>query len=200
MDDLRSAVRWSAASLAWALLVGGASVVAGLVAASTALVGFGLNSLLDGGASAVLVWRFSEELRGHPHSHRLEQRAARVVGLLLAFIALYLVVRSCVALGQHHGPSASVLGVILTGASLVVLPVLARAKLRLSKTLGSRALRADAFLSGAGAALAVATLIGLALSTGLDAWWADSAAALLIAVTLARESVLTLRESPALTS
>ncbi|MFL5908558.1 MAG: cation transporter, partial [Solirubrobacterales bacterium] len=166
--DLRAAVRWSAASLAWALLVGGASVVAGLIAQSTALVGFGLDSLLDGGASAVLVWRFSEELRGHPHSHRLEQRAARVVGVLLALIALYLVVRSCFALAHHEGPSASAIGLTLTAASLFILPVLARAKLRLSKRLGSRALRADAFLSGAGAALAAAALIGLALSTGLN--------------------------------
>jgi divalent metal cation (Fe/Co/Zn/Cd) transporter len=198
--DLAAAVRWSGASLAWALLVGGASVVAGVIAASTALVGFGLDSLLDGGASAVLLWRFREELRGHPHSHRLEQRAARVVGVLLTLIALYLVIRSSIALSDHTAPSASTVGLILTGASLFVLPVLAIAKLRLSERLGSRALRADAFLSGAGAALAAAALIGLALSTGLDLWWADSVAALLIAVMLSRESILTLRASGTLTS
>jgi len=171
-----------------------------VVAESTALVGFGLDSLLDGGASAVLLWRFSEELRGHPHSHRLEQRAARVIGVLLAVIAAYLIVRSCIALADHSGPSATTIGVILTGASLFVLPVLAWAKLELSRRLGSRALRADAVLSGAGAALAAAALVGLALSTGLDVWWADSVAALLIAITLSRESVLTLRESRTLTS
>jgi divalent metal cation (Fe/Co/Zn/Cd) transporter len=198
--DLAAAVRWSGASVAWALLVGGASVVAGLAAKSTALVGFGLGSLLDGGASAVLFRRFSEELRGHQHSHRLEQRAARVVGLLLAVIAVYLVIRSSFALADHTEPSASAVGLTLTGASLFVLPVLAIAKRRLSGRLGSRALRADAFLSGAGAALAAATLIGLALSTGLDVWWADSVAALLIAVMLSRESVLTLRASGTLTS
>ena len=200
ITDLRAAVRWSAVSLAWASLTGAASVGAGLIASSSALVGFGLNSLLDGGASAVLVWRFSEELRGHPHSHRLEQRAARLIGFLLAVIAIYLVVRSVVALAGHHGPSASTVGLILTGASLFVLPVLARAKLRISRRLGSRALRADAFLSGAGATLAAAALLGLALSTGLDLWWADSVAAILIAVGLMREGVLTMRASRTLTS
>jgi divalent metal cation (Fe/Co/Zn/Cd) transporter len=195
VEDLVAAVRWSAASVAWAVLTGATSVVAGLIASSTALVGFGLNSLLDGGASAVLVWRFSEELRGHPHSHRLEQQAARVIGFLLAVIALYLVVRSSVALAHHEGPSGSVVGVVITGASL-----LAAAKLRLSGRLGSRALRADGVLSTAGAALAAAALIGLAVSTGLDLWWADSVAALLIALVLIRESVLTLREAGSLTT
>ena len=122
------------------------------------------------------------------------------MGSLLALIAVYLIVRSAVALADHTKPSASAVGLILTSASLFVLPVLAHAKLRLSERLGSRALRADAFLSGAGAALAAAALIGLALSTGLDLWWADSAAALVIAFMLSRESVLTLRESRALTS
>jgi divalent metal cation (Fe/Co/Zn/Cd) transporter len=198
--DLGAAVRWSAASLAWAILTGGAAVVAGAIAASTALVGFGLDSLLDGGASAVLVWRFREELHGHPHSHRLEQRAAGVVGVLLALIALYLVVHSVLALAHHTGPSGSVVGLTLTGASLFVLPVLARAKLRLSRRLASRALRADAFLSAAAAALAAAALVGLLLSANLDVWWADSIAALLIALMLSRESYLTIRESASLTS
>jgi divalent metal cation (Fe/Co/Zn/Cd) transporter len=78
--------------------------------------------------------------------------------------------------------------------------VLAAAKLRLSGRLGSRALRADGVLSTAGAALAAAALIGLAVSTGLDLWWADSVAALLIALVLIRESVLTLREAGSLTT
>jgi divalent metal cation (Fe/Co/Zn/Cd) transporter len=198
--DLKAAVRWSAASLGWAILTGGASVAAGVIANSAALVGFGLDSLLDGGASAVLVWRFREDLRGHPHSHLLEQRAARVVGALLALIALYLVLQSVHSLANHTGPEASAVGLTITGASLFVLPVLARAKLRLSKGLGSRALQADAFLSAAAAALAAAALIGLALSTGLDLWWADSVAALLIAAVLGRESVLTLHEAGSLTT
>ena len=193
--ELAAAIRWCAASVAWAALVGAAAIGAGLAAGSTALVGFGLNSLVDGGASVTLVWRFRQELRGLQSSHQVETRAARVVGALLALIALYLVVRASIALAEHSGPSASPLGITLSGASIAVLPVLGLNKLRLARSLGSQALRADGVLSAAGAALAAAALAGLALSTGLDLWWADSVAALLIALALVRESVLTLRSS-----
>jgi divalent metal cation (Fe/Co/Zn/Cd) transporter len=193
--DVASAIRWCAASLAWAGLVGAATIAAGLSAGSTALVGFGLNSLVDGGASATLVWRFRRELHGLGHSHELEARAARVIGALLALIALYLIVRASIALADHSGPSGSPLGLALSGASIAVLPVLGLNKLRLARSLASQALRADGVLSVAGAALAAAALIGLVLSTGLDLWWADSVAALLIALALVRESVVTLRAS-----
>ncbi len=189
---LRKALLWSAASLGWALLVGGMSVFEGLLVGSTALVGFGLGSLADGGASATLIWRFEHELSGHPASHELERRATVVVGGLLAVIAVYLVIRAGVALTQHTGPHGSPLAFGLTATSVLVLPILARAKLALSGPVGSRALRADGVLSAAGAALATATLVALALN-GVGLWWADSAAALLIALVLARESTLTLR-------
>ena len=189
---LRQALFWSAASLGWALLVGGVSVVDGLIVDSTALVGFGLGSFADGAASATLIWRFRHELTGHPASVELERRAILVVGSLLAVIAAYLVIRAVIALAQHAAPEGSALAFGVTLSSLLVLPVLARAKLRLAGPVGSRALRADGVLSAAGAALALATVIGLVLSTGLGVWWADSAAALVIAVVLARESSLTL--------
>lgn len=190
---MAAAVLWCAASVVWAVLVGAAALVAGFVASSTALVGFGLDSLVDGGASATLVWRFRHELHGERPGHELERQAARVVGALLGVIALYLIVRAVIALAEHSGPSSSTVGLILTAASIIVLPVLGANKLRLSRSLASQTLRADGVLSVAGAALAAAALIGLALSTSLDLWWADSIAALLIALMLGRESVLTLR-------
>jgi divalent metal cation (Fe/Co/Zn/Cd) transporter len=195
---LTRALWWSAASLGWAVLVGGLSVAEGLILNSTALVGFGLGSLGDGGASATLIWRFRHELHGERPSHELEQRATLVVGVVLALISIYLVVRAGIALAQHTEPDGATLAFAVTAVSAIVLPVLARAKLRLAGPVGSQALRADGVLSAAGAALAAATLIGLALSTGLDLWWADSAAALVIAIVLARESSLTLRTSRSL--
>ena len=190
---LERALWWSAASLGWALLVGGLSVVEGLILHSTALVGFGLGSLGDGGASATLIWRFRHELHGERASHELERRATLVVGIVLALISAYLVVRAGIAIAEHSEPDGAPIAFAVTAVSLLVLPVLARAKLRLARPVRSRALRADGVLSAAGAALAAATLIGLALSTGVGLWWADSAAALLIAAVLARESFLTLR-------
>lgn len=198
--DLRSAIRWCSASVAWSILVGAAALFAGLEADSTALLGFGLESLLDGGASAVLVRRFASELNGHEAPHHLERTAARVIGVLLALIVLYLIGRAAYALAAHHEPAATAVGLTLTAASIAVLPVLARAKLRLARRLKSPALRADGVLSAGGTGLAAATVIGLALSTGLDLWWADSVAALVIAATLARESVVALRASRTLTT
>jgi divalent metal cation (Fe/Co/Zn/Cd) transporter len=192
---LERALWWSVASLGWALLVGGLSVAEGLILHSTALVGFGLGSLGDGGASATLIWRFRHELHGEWPSHELERRATLIVGVVLALISAYLVIRAGIAIAEHSEPEGAPIAFALTVASLLVLPVLARAKLRLAGPVRSRALRADGVLSAAGAALAAASLIGLALSTGVGLWWADSAAALVIAVVLARESVLTLRSA-----
>jgi divalent metal cation (Fe/Co/Zn/Cd) transporter len=191
--DLSAAILWCSASVAWAAVAGIASLVAGFVAGSIALVGFGLDSILDGGASATLVWRFRQEAQGQCPGDQLERRAARIVGILLLLVAAYLILRAVVALVEHSGPSASPVGLTLAAASGLVLPVLGSRKLRLAGPLGSQALHADGVLSVAGAALAAAALAGLALSTSLDLWWADSVAALLIAVTLARESVLTLQ-------
>jgi divalent metal cation (Fe/Co/Zn/Cd) transporter len=198
--NLSSAIRWCTASLTWSVLAGSVAVLAGATADSTALLGFGLESLLDAGASGVLVWRFMAELERNEPPHHLERTAARVVGLLLALVVLYLVVRATIALATHSGPSATTAGVSLTALSIVVLPLLARAKLRLARDLESPALRADGVLSAGGTGLAAATLIGLALSTGLDLWWADSVAALLIAGILGRESIATLRASRSLTT
>jgi divalent metal cation (Fe/Co/Zn/Cd) transporter len=189
----RSAVRVSAISLAYSLVVGAVSLVVGTSSGSTALVGFGLNSVIDGVASAVLVRRFRHDLAGIRESHELERWAVTFVGVVLILAALYIGVRAVVTLSEGHGPEASFLGVAIPVVSLFVLPVLARAKLRLAAELDSRALRADGVLSSAGAALAAATLTGLILSSAFDWSWADSTAAILIAVMLLREGVLTLR-------
>jgi divalent metal cation (Fe/Co/Zn/Cd) transporter len=188
-----AAIRWSALSVAWALLVAFASLAAGFAANSTALVGFGLSSFVDGTASLILVRRFRHERLDLRPSDELERRAAKAIGVILILIALYLAVRAVLALAEGSGPEPSPLGVALTTASLLVLPVLARAKLRLAGALESQALRADGVLSAAGAGLAAAALAGLALNTTLDWWWADSVAALMIATVLLREGSLTLQ-------
>lgn len=123
----------------------------------------------------------------------IERRAARVVGGILVLIGLYLAVAAVVALTNHSHPQRTVVGIALTAASLLVLPVLARAKLRLAGQLGSSALRGDGVLSLAGAALAGATLAGLLAESAFGWWWADALAALVIAGTLLREgSVISL--------
>jgi divalent metal cation (Fe/Co/Zn/Cd) transporter len=190
---LLAATRWSVLSLVWASLVGTTSLVAGLAVSSVALVGFGANSILDGSASAVLVWRFRHERLSTAEVDAVERRAALVVGTAMSGVALYLIISATSALATHSVPDRSVVGIVLTAASVCVFPVLARAKLRLAAALQSRALRGDGVLSLAGAVLAAATLTSLVLDAAFDWWWADAVAALLISAMLLVEGMRTVR-------
>ena len=190
---LSAAMHWSALSLAWAALVGATSLVAGLAVSSVALIGFGANSIIDGSASAVLVWRFRHERLSTAEVDAVERRAALVVGTAMSGVALYLIISAISALATHSVPDRSVVGIVLTAASVCMFPVLARAKLRLAAALQSRALRGDGVLSLAGAVLAAATLTSLVLDAAFDWWWADAVAALLISAMLLAEGMRTIR-------
>jgi divalent metal cation (Fe/Co/Zn/Cd) transporter len=189
---LSDATRWSAISMVWAGVVGAISLVAGLSVSSVALIGFGANSFLDGSASAVLVWRFRHEHLGTADATSVERRAVLAVGAAMVGVGLYLGVSAVSALATHSEPETSAVGIVLTGASVLVFPVLARAKLRLAAPLGSTALRGDGVLSLAGAVLAAATLTSLVLDAAFDWWWADAAAALLISAILLAEGSRTI--------
>jgi divalent metal cation (Fe/Co/Zn/Cd) transporter len=191
-SQLTRVVWWCALSVAWAVAAGATAFIAGLAVGSVALIGFGADSIVDGSASAVLVWRFSTERSGASHADVVERRAAHLVGAILVLIGLYLAVAAVLALANHSHPESTVVGVALTAASVPVLPVLGRAKLRLAKQLESSALHGDAILSLAGAVLGAATLISLLVDSAFGWWWADAVAALLIAGALLRESWLIL--------
>jgi divalent metal cation (Fe/Co/Zn/Cd) transporter len=189
------AIRWCAASVVWAAVVGVSAVLAGLTAGAIALVGFGADSITDGIASATLVWRFRQEQLARRDTDAVERRAARAVGAILTIIGLYVAAGAIIALAGHSAPKNSDVGLALTAASAVVLPVLAGAKLRLAGPLQSPALRGDGILSLAGAGLAGVTLISLALNAAAGLWWSDAAAALLIAAFLLREGWKTIRSA-----
>ena len=187
--DVRTAIRVSGLSIAWGVLVGTASLIAGVRAGAVALIGFGAGSLVDACASVVLVWRFRLELVGRADTDRLELRATRAVGVVLVLVGLYLAASAVAELAGGSAPAHSSVGIALTAAALLVLPLLGRWKLALAGSLGSRALRGDGVLSLAGAALAGATLASVALNQTLGWWWSDAVTALLIALVLAAEGV-----------
>ena len=155
---------------------------------SLALAGLALTALLDSSASVVLVWRFRTERRDPVAAEQLERRAQAWVALTMLVIALYVGVQSIRALIDGSDPEASVFGVILATASLLVLPWLGWLKLRVASRLGSQALRGDGILTAASAALAAVALAALLANSALAWWWADAAAALLIATALAIEA------------
>lgn len=193
--QVSEAIRWCGLSVGWAAIVGVGAIVAGFAASSIALFAFGADSITDGTASAVLVWRFRRE-RSAPHDvDRIEHRAAHAVGAILTLIGIYLSASAIAALAVHRAPERSPVGLALTGASVLALPVLARAKLRLASALDSAALRADGILSLAGAALSAVTLASLALDTALGWWWSDTVAALVIASFLLAEGWRTYRSA-----
>jgi len=184
---IRAAIRACALSVAWAFVVGIAAILIGTAARSLALVGFGLDSAVDGTASAVLIWRFRIEGREPERAHRVERTANRVVAVILLVVATYVAAEACRSLATRSAPTSTVIGISLAAAALIVLPGLAAVKLRLASRLQSRALRADGMLSLAGAFLALVSLFGLVLNDVLGWWWADSVAAILVAAVLAVE-------------
>lgn len=177
----------------WNAAAGVTATLAGVVAGSLALVGFGLDSVVDGAASCMLIWRFQSEHRNPAGAAEVERRAARLVGVALLLIGLYVGGRAVIALATHSATGSTVVGVIIAAASVAVLPPLSRAKRRTAVELGSRALRGDSVLTAVGAVLAAAALLGLAATPLLGWWWADSAVGLGIALILVREAHANLR-------
>jgi divalent metal cation (Fe/Co/Zn/Cd) transporter len=186
-DLVTSALRLSQFTIAWSGMVGALALVVSVLDNSPALAGFALNALLDSTASAVLVWRFSMERRDPVGAERLERRALYGVASAMVLFAFYVGFQAVRGLVDGSHPEASVFGVIVSSASLVVLPWLGRLKLRLAARMASGALRGDAILTLASAALAATTLAALLVNSALAWWWADPVVALLIATALAIE-------------
>ncbi len=185
--DVRQALRLSALSIAWSGLAGSIAIYVALVSGSLSLLGFGADAVIDSVASGALVWRFRVESRQPDRAARVETLAERAVGLALIALALYLAFGSLRALAAQAHPEASVAGVALLLASTAVLPPLAIAKYRVAARLGSGALRADSILTAVAALLAVISLAAFAISDAFGLWWADAAAAAVVAPIVLRE-------------
>jgi divalent metal cation (Fe/Co/Zn/Cd) transporter len=193
---LRRAFALEVLTVSWNLVEGAVGVVAGVLASSVALVGFGVDSFIETASAVVVGWRLRDELQhgSAERAERVEAVAARIAGALLLLLAAFLLIDALRRL-LGHGARAeeSTIGIVLTSISLVVMPVLGWAKLRAARALGSRALRADAFETIACAWLSLTTLAGLVLNAALGWWWADPVAALILVPLIAREGFEGLR-------
>src|SRR5712691_3464871 len=165
------------------------AIVAGLAAGSVALTGFGIDSVIEVTSGALLWWRLRAELGVARVGPAVEARAARWAGVLLLALAAYIMAESGRRLLTGDRPEESVVGIVLMALSLIVMPLLARAKLRLAASLGSRALRADAHETIVCAWLSATTLLGLGLNAVLGWWWADPVAALAVLPLIVREGI-----------
>jgi divalent metal cation (Fe/Co/Zn/Cd) transporter len=190
---LRRALQLSVLSIAWSAGVGSFAVYSALASGSLSLLGFGADAVIDAAASVALVWRFLVESRDPERASRVERTAERAVGVALVAVAAYLALASVRSIAAGAHPDASASAVALLVASIVVLPPLAIAKRRVAVSLSSGALRADSFLTAVAALLAAISLASLAAVRWFGFWWADAAAALIVAVVVVREGWSSLR-------
>jgi len=191
-QQVRRGYHLSIITISWNVIEGIVAVVSGLFVGSIALMGFGVDSFVEVASGIVVGWRFSYEMSGRSpeKAEKAEMRAARITGSLLLILAAYLLIESCRRLlGIGRAPAPSLPGIILTTVSLIIMPTLAKAKLQVAESVGSKALRADSYESIACAWLSIATLLGLVLNALFHWWWADPAAALAIIPLLAREGL-----------
>jgi len=184
---LHRALRLSYVTIAWNGVAGATALVIAITTGSLALAGFALNALLDSSASVVLVWRFRHERQNPEAAERVERRAQALIGIAMVVIGAYIGVQAVRALVDGSHPETSAFGVLIAALSLLVLPLLGLRKLQVAAGLQSAALRGDAVLTLAAAALAAITLCALVASEAFGWWWADAVAALVIAAALALE-------------
>jgi divalent metal cation (Fe/Co/Zn/Cd) transporter len=174
------------------------SLAAGLVAGSVALVGFGVDSGIEVTASVAAQWRLRSDLDPEQRE-RVERITHRIIGGSFLALAAYITVDSVTTLWQREAPDPSVPGLIILVLSVVVMPVLARAKRQVARALGSRALESDAMQTSICAYLSVIALAGVALNTFVGWWWADPVAALVMVPIVVREGLEGVRGEPACT-
>jgi divalent metal cation (Fe/Co/Zn/Cd) transporter len=171
-------------SLGWMTLEGGIAILTGVLAGSIALIGFGVDSAIEGFASAIIVWRFT----GHRmFSESAERRAQKLVAVQFFLLAPYVAFESVKALVAGEHPETSVLGIALSASSVVIMPYLGVAKQRLADQLGSAATKGEGRQNMLCAYLAGALLVGLLGNALFGAWWLDPAVGLLIAAVAVKE-------------
>jgi divalent metal cation (Fe/Co/Zn/Cd) transporter len=175
-------------TIAWNSMEGLVAVISGAFAGSISLVGFGIDSFIEVISGAVLLWRMSVDA-DIQRRERNEKRSVRVVGICFLALALYVGYESVSDLITRKAPDHSLPGIVLACVSLVVMPLLSRAKKRVGNELGSAAMHADAKQTDFCVYLSAILLMGLVLNLTLGWWWADPLAALVMVPIIAKEGI-----------
>ena len=187
---MRAGVRLEVVTVAWMAVEAVLAIGAGIVARSVLLTAFGFDSVIELLSGVTLLWWLSAEARGSGTSliEGMERRATQISAALLVLLCGYLVFTGVGGLVLQLHPEGSVLGVVVSGVAVVVMPFLAWRKRRVNATLGSAALRADIAETLTCAYMAAATLAGTALNLLVGWWWAEYAAALVLLVFVVMEA------------
>ncbi len=183
--NLRLGRRLEYVTIAWNSVEALVAIVSGILAGSIALIGFGLDSVIEVASGAALLWRLRDQRR--------ERRALQIVGMSFVALAAYVLVESSRDLRGHEAPERSLPGIAIAAASVLVMPLLARAKRRVAARLDSRAMHADSRQTDLCAYLSAILLGGLLLNAALGWWWADPVAGLIMVPVIANEGREALR-------
>jgi divalent metal cation (Fe/Co/Zn/Cd) transporter len=170
---LRAGVRVEIVTIAWMIIEAAVAIGAGIVVRSILLTAFGIDSVIELLSAGVLLWRLRVEIRGDS-GEDVERRASWISGTLLVLLCCYVVVASVIGLMKHIGPDSSRLGVAISAAAMVLMPLLAAWKKRINVVIQSGALRADISETLACAYMATFVLIGLILNATVHWWWTDA--------------------------
>ena len=168
------------------------AVAAGMVAGSIALVGFGFDSLIEVTSGAVLLWRLHADVN-EARRERVEAISLRLVGACFMILALYVTYDSVKSLIRREVPEESLIGIVLAAVSLLIMPLLVRAKRNVARRINSGALMADSKQTELCTYLSAILLGGLLLNALLGWWWADPVAALIMVPIIAKEGIEALR-------
>jgi divalent metal cation (Fe/Co/Zn/Cd) transporter len=175
-------------TIVWNAIEGLVAVITGVIAGSISLVGFGIDSFIEVTSGSVLLWRMSVDAEVQRRELN-EKRALRIVGLCFLLLAAYIAYESVLDLWARRAPEHSIPGIILACVSLVVMPLLSRAKRKVGRALGSAAMHADAKQTEFCTYLSAILLAGLLLNALFGLWWADPAAALIMVPIIAKEGI-----------
>lgn len=175
-------------TIAWNTVEGLVAIAAGVFAGSISLVGFGIDSFIEVTSGSVLLWRMSVDANEHRRAAN-EKRALRFVGVCFLLLAAYVAYESATDLWLRRAPEHSIPGIILACVSLVVMPLLSRAKRKVGRSLGSAAMHADAKQTEFCTYLSAILLLGLLLNTFFNLWWADPVAAVIMVPIIVREGI-----------
>ncbi len=176
-------------TIGWNSVEGFVAIASGVVAGSIALVGFGVDSFVEVFAGAVIIWRLAQERHGASVSDAAERRAVTLIAGTFFLLSIGVGIESVRKLGGSEHPETSVVGIVLTSVSLVIMPILARAKRSVGQAMGSRAVQADATETMLCVWLSAIVLVGLVLNAGFGWWWVDPVAAFGIVYVAGREGI-----------
>jgi divalent metal cation (Fe/Co/Zn/Cd) transporter len=179
-------------SIGWNVVEGLVAVIAGLIAGSISLVGFGIDSFIEVTSASVLLWRMSVDA-DIARRERNERLSLKIVGSCFLALSAYIGYESVADLVRSQAPEHSLPGIVLACVSLLVMPVLSRAKRKVGSALGSAAMHADAKQTDFCAYLSAILLVGLLLNALFGLWWADPVAALVMVPIIAKEGLEGLR-------